>query len=224
MTSEALAHLPDLLGYLAAALVFVTFTMRTMLSLRVVAVLSNLAFIGYAVAAGLTPILVLHGALLPLNLLRLGQMQRQVRGLSRAKAEDGFDWLIPLGTPRRLAPGEVLFRKGDPADRMFVVCEGEIELPEFGLTLGPGDALGEISLFADEGGRTATARACGHVRLSMFTAEQVRALHFDNPRFAYRLTRLIATRLVADLDRAERRQRDADRLVAGLPEGEGRGG
>ena len=61
----------DALGYLAAGIVFLTFCMKTMLTLRVIAIVSNVAFIAYALAAGLTPILVLHGALLPMNVMRL---------------------------------------------------------------------------------------------------------------------------------------------------------
>jgi CRP/FNR family transcriptional regulator, cyclic AMP receptor protein len=65
----------DLLGYLAATLVLMTFSVRSIVALRAVAIASNVAFIGYASAAGLTPVLVLHGVLLPLNVWRLWQAQ-----------------------------------------------------------------------------------------------------------------------------------------------------
>jgi len=61
----------DGLGYVAASLVLATFTAKSMVSLRVLAIGSNLAFIGYGLAASLWPILVLHLIMLPLNLLRL---------------------------------------------------------------------------------------------------------------------------------------------------------
>ena len=63
--------LGELFGYLASLLVFIAFYMRCMLPLRIVAIASNVAFISYAWIDGLTPILLLHGALLPLNVLRL---------------------------------------------------------------------------------------------------------------------------------------------------------
>ena len=65
----------DWLGYLAAMLVFCSFYARTIVVLRLVAVTSNMAFIGYAVAKGLYPVLVLHVVLLPLNCLRLAQLR-----------------------------------------------------------------------------------------------------------------------------------------------------
>jgi CRP/FNR family cyclic AMP-dependent transcriptional regulator len=76
-------HGADLFGYLASSLVFGTFYMKRMLPLRLTAVASNIAFIGYAWANGLTPILVLHATLLPLNLLRLAE-QRQQAAKARA--------------------------------------------------------------------------------------------------------------------------------------------
>lgn len=64
---------PDVLGYLASALVLAAFGMRDMRALRLAAIASNLAFIGYAAWAGIPPVLVLHLLLLPMNLLRLRQ-------------------------------------------------------------------------------------------------------------------------------------------------------
>ncbi len=63
----------ELIGYLASLLVLTTFCMRDMVALRVVAIASNIAFITYAVLAGIGPVLLLHAALLPVNLLRLAQ-------------------------------------------------------------------------------------------------------------------------------------------------------
>ena len=66
----------DLFGYVASILVFGTFYMNRMMPLRLTAIASNLAFISYAWAYGLTPILLLHGALLPLNIMRLVELHR----------------------------------------------------------------------------------------------------------------------------------------------------
>jgi len=66
----------DLFGYVASILVFGTFYMKRMMPLRLTAIASNLAFISYAWAYGLTPILLLHGALLPLNIIRLVELRK----------------------------------------------------------------------------------------------------------------------------------------------------
>lgn len=80
----------DLLGYLASALVLATFCTRDMVPLRALAITSNLAFIVYAVWAGLPPVLLLHALLLPLNAWRLAETLRR-RGGSAA----------PLPSPTR---------------------------------------------------------------------------------------------------------------------------
>jgi hypothetical protein len=61
----------DACGYVASGLVLAAFTMRGMVPLRVVALLSNMAFIAYGLALGLTPVWLLHAALVPLNGCRL---------------------------------------------------------------------------------------------------------------------------------------------------------
>lgn len=211
----------EVLGYLAAGLVFLTFCMKTMTSLRLVAIASNLAFLLYAVAADLTPILVLHGLLLPLNLARLIQIQLNVRRAAAAErqrpGEETFDWLMPYARIRHLSPGEVLFRKGDAGASMFVIAEGEIRLPEIDVILKPGAVLGEISLFSSDGKRTVSAEAIGPVRLGEVTERRVRELYFDNPRFAYSLVRIITRRL---LENAATREGAQDRGAAVLPEPE----
>jgi hypothetical protein len=63
----------DLLGYAAAGLVLVTFSVRSIAALRSVAIASNLMFIAYAALAHLLPVLILHALLLPLNVWRLRQ-------------------------------------------------------------------------------------------------------------------------------------------------------
>jgi hypothetical protein len=59
------------MGYVAASLVLATFCAKRMVSLRALAISSNLAFIIYGSAAHLWPILMLHAIMLPLNVIRL---------------------------------------------------------------------------------------------------------------------------------------------------------
>ena len=61
----------DALGYLAASFVLATFCAKTMVPLRAIAIASNIAFVAYALCAGLGPILLLHAIMLPVNILRL---------------------------------------------------------------------------------------------------------------------------------------------------------
>lgn len=80
--SALINHVSELLGYCAAALVFITFSLKSLVALRTVAIASNLMFIAYALVSGLTPILLLHAALLPTNVFRLCQCLREQRAAS----------------------------------------------------------------------------------------------------------------------------------------------
>ena len=61
----------DAIGYVASTLVLTAFGMKSIIPLRVVAMCSNLVFIIYGLALGLTPIWSLHAALLPMYAWRL---------------------------------------------------------------------------------------------------------------------------------------------------------
>src|SRR5262245_5408449 len=144
-------------GYLASLLVFCTFYMKTMIPLRTVAIASNLAFITYGLAGRLYPVLALHCVLLPLNFLRLQQMQNLIRKVREASQGNlSLSWLVPLMTHRTLEPGQVLFRKGDPASSMYMILKGTVRLVERDVTLGSGAVVGEIGLFAPDNRRTGT--------------------------------------------------------------------
>lgn len=64
---------PETLGWAAALLTLLTFFSADMRRLRLLALAANAAFIAYASTAQLLPVLVLHLALVPVNLWRLNQ-------------------------------------------------------------------------------------------------------------------------------------------------------
>ena len=71
----------DAIGFVAAALVLVTFYQRQMIPLRLAALGSNLAFIVYGLALGLAPVWLLHALLLPVNASRLAEALRAKHSL-----------------------------------------------------------------------------------------------------------------------------------------------
>lgn len=71
----------EVLGFIAAALVLATFAMKDVRLLRTTAILSNVAFIAYAVLNALLPVAFLHVLLLPINLYRLVELARESRDI-----------------------------------------------------------------------------------------------------------------------------------------------
>jgi hypothetical protein len=74
-------NLSQISGYAASALVLLTFIAKDMRVLRSVAIFSNLAFIAYGTIEWLPPVLFLHMALLPLNIVRLAEIVRANRAI-----------------------------------------------------------------------------------------------------------------------------------------------
>jgi CRP/FNR family cyclic AMP-dependent transcriptional regulator len=79
-------RLVDCTGYIASLLVFLTFAMKDMVPLRVVALFSNVAFLVYGGALQLWPVVLLHGALIPINIWRLAAEFRTPKTAQAAKA------------------------------------------------------------------------------------------------------------------------------------------
>src|SRR5690348_15144398 len=104
----------ELIGYLAVAVNIAVYAMKTMIPLRIAAMVTNALFIVYAALAGVYPNLILNCILLPLNALRLYEMRKLIKRVEQASDGD-YEWLKPFSSRRRFQSGTVLFRRGDRA-------------------------------------------------------------------------------------------------------------
>jgi CRP/FNR family transcriptional regulator, cyclic AMP receptor protein len=193
-------------GVAGAVLVIWSGFAKTIVPLRWLAVGGNLGFIVYGWAHPAPMVLLLHLALLPINLWRVLEMRRLVTSVRRARSGEGLPqvWLQPYMKRKRLRAGRVLFKKGDPAERLYVLAEGVLEIVESQRTVQPGELIGEISFFSRDGRRTATvispAAGPGATLLSM-DEPTFRQLFHQNPAFGYEVVRLVTERLTADVAR-----------------------
>jgi CRP/FNR family transcriptional regulator, cyclic AMP receptor protein len=186
-------------GWVSAALVFACFFMKTMVPLRMVAICSNIAFMTYAllglkygVFGRVYPILVLHASLLPLNITRLRQQKRLIRAVREASEDETIRSLVPYMQTETHAAGEDLFKKGDPANRLYVIQHGRVRFPELGKVVGDGQVFGEVGLFAPQNVRTVSAVCEDDCRLHTITRDTVLELYYQNPKFGLFLIRLVA--------------------------------
>jgi hypothetical protein len=185
------------LGYLASILVFCAFYMRTMLPLRCVAIASNVAFIAYGVPLRLWPVVILHALLLPLNVIRLFQIQRTLTDIRAARTGDVAVHNLVAGLKRqRQMPGAVIFRKGDPGDSAYYIADGEIEFPEINTSLGRGEVFGEVGIFSPDRARTASAICRNAGVLYRIDEQSIVVAFHQNPAFAFALMRLVTKRML----------------------------
>ena len=185
----------DIIGWVAGALVLATFCLRTMVPLRGVAIASNIAFVAYGVMASALPIVVLHLALLPLNVLRLREMHSLIRKVERAsRGTLATEILVPYMQLQQLPAGTTLFRKGDRAGGVFLILDGSVRTVGKNALLKSGQLLGEMGIFAPGQRRTDTAVCESEVRLASITDDKIWALFHENPEFGAYLLRLIMLR------------------------------
>ena len=206
----------EVLGYAASVLVFLTFCMKTLVPLRIAAISSNLAFLAYGFGAQLMPIILLHGLLLPLNILRtwqqIGTMQKVRRA---AKGDVSIDLLLGSMKPKKMARDEVIFRKGEAAERLYYIASGTVWLKEIDKTIKPGVLFGEIGLFSHEHARTATAVCSMPGEILSLEEDHILKLCHEYPEFGFALTRLIASRMIENQADLERRISELQEIVTG---------
>jgi len=194
----------EVAGYVASALVFSAFYMRTMVPLRILAIASNVAFLTYAGPLRLWPIVILHGLLLPLNILRLAQIRRLLRTIKTAQANSPhFGGLFSSGAVEVFRPGDHVFRKDEAADCAFYIRSGTVQLPEIGIELASGAVFGEMGLFSINRNRTASAVCVTDVELYRLDQEALVVALYQNSAFAISLLRLVMSRMLQNMTRLE---------------------
>jgi CRP/FNR family transcriptional regulator, cyclic AMP receptor protein len=181
-----------------------SFIMKRMLPLRVLALASNLCFIGYGFAAGVLGSIIVNAVLLPINAKRLWEIKKLSKEIASATQESPIsEWLLPHMARRSFKQGEVLFRKGDAADKLIYVAEGRLRLTEIGVLIGAGELIGEIGLFSPEKKRTQTVMCETDGDLYEMTGEMIFQLYYQHPKLGFFIMRLVAERLLNDVRRHE---------------------
>jgi CRP/FNR family transcriptional regulator, cyclic AMP receptor protein len=196
---------PMWFGFAAVAASIVTCAMKTMIPLRIVSMVCNSLFIIYGFFGAVYPTLLLNLILLPLNSLRLQQMQKLIRDVEAAASygDTSIDWLKPFMSHRSFRKGEIVFRKGDVADAMFYSVSGRYRLCEMGIDIPNGQLFGELGLIAPRNQRTQTVECIEDGDVLTAPYLQVRELYFQNPQFGFYFLRLTSERLFQNIDRLE---------------------
>lgn len=103
-------------------------------------------------------------------------------------------------------PGKAIIRQGDPADALYIVQSGAVEVLQHAgdkgdgeaeriAILGPGECLGEIAIFTG-GHRSASVTALVDSSLLRLSKEACEQLVKQCPEFSLRICRLLGERLV----------------------------
>jgi len=214
-------HWNDVVNSGASLLLVATASTKTMVPLRILAIVANLMLIFvYAVTDAWVP-MALQICALPLNALRLYQMLHLVRNVRAAiRGKPSLDWLKPFMSERKFRKGDVLFAKGEQAEEMFYIMSGRYMLVELGIELGAGQVVGELGFLAPDNRRTATLECIETGTGLSITYGHVEQLYYQNPTFGFYFLRLSTERLFDNVTRLEgelAKQRGAQALNPSSP-------
>ena len=186
----------ELIGISAAAASLYAAHAKTIIPLRIAAIVANALAMAYSFLHGTYPTFALNAILLPLNTWRLRSMLHLVRDINVAtKSDMNADWLLPYTRPTHFKAGDVIMQRGDYATAAFYIVSGEIEMVEINATWGKGTLVGEIGLFTPDGTRTMTIRCKTDVKAAQIDYDRFKELYFQNPQFGFRLLHLIVARM-----------------------------
>lgn len=191
-----------MLGFAGVGFTLASFAVKRMMPLRMLALVGNVSFIAYGIVESQLPSIVLNCVLIPLNASRLWEIRTLSREIAQAtESTPVSQWLLPHMRRRAFRAGEVLFRKGDAADRIVYIAHGELKLAEIGEPIRAGELVGEIGLFSPDKKRTQTIVCETDGELYEMTEEMIFQLYFQNPKLGFYFMRLMAERLLKDVQR-----------------------
>jgi hypothetical protein len=207
LTDLVLAHIntPNILALIGAVLYVATLMMRTIVPLRIVAIISILFFIAYGALAGVVTTFLLYLLSLPINVYRLRQMLNLVKKARLAALGDdlSMDWLKPFMKPHKYRRGDILFRKGELASEMLYIVTGTFLVHEIGVRRAAGEMIGELGFLSENNRRTQTVECIDGGSVLAIAYEKLLELYFQNPEFGYYFLHLINGRLVQNIERLE---------------------
>src|SRR6202167_3265197 len=203
-SGEATMHWAELFTSGASLFIVATATTKTMVPLRILTIAANVFFALIFADLHLWLPMALQILALPLNGYRLYQMLDLIKNVREAiGGNTSMEWLKPFMTRRSFKTGDVLFTKGEPADRMFCTVTGRYRLRELGIELKPGEVVGELAMLAPDNRRTATLECIESGQALSITYEQVEQLYYQHPTFGFYFLRLATARLFDNISRLQ---------------------
>ena len=205
-TSHLAEHAGTAGQLFASVFVVATISMRTMIPLRVFAILTNIVLISTAIPSHNYLVILVQSVVLVLNSYRLHQMLQLVRDVKKSVSSDlSMEWLKPFMTERKCAAGEALFYKDEKADEMLYIVSGRFRLVESGIELPVGAIVGELGMLSPSNERTQTLECVEAGVILSVSYSKVEELYVQNPAFGFYFLRLASARLFENIGKLEDR-------------------
>ena len=196
--------LANMFALIGAIFFVATLLTQTMVPLRVANMIGCAFFAGFGALAGNVTTFLLYLLMVPINAFRLRQMLVLVKkARSATQGDTSMEWLKPFMTERKYRKGDVLFKKDDTADEMFLTVTGKFLVTEIKVELPPGRLMGELGFLSPDNKRTATVECLEDGHVLTITYEKLLEIYFQNPQFGYYFLVLTSQRLLENISRLE---------------------
>jgi hypothetical protein len=196
--------LANMFALIGAIFFVATLLTQTMVPLRVANMIGCAFFAGFGALAGNITTFLLYLLMVPINAYRLRQMLNLVKKARTATQGDtSMEWLKPFMTERKYRKGDVLFKKDEVADEMFMTLTGMFLVKEINVELPPGRLMGELGFLSPDNKRTATVECIADGHVLTITYEKLLEIYFQNPQFGYYFLVLTSHRLLENIGRLE---------------------
>lgn len=113
--------------------------------------------------------------------------------------ENTYTWPLAYMKKETFKKGEVLFKKGDKADRMFYIKKGSLRLSELNIVITEGQVIGEMGIFSPFKERTASAVCEEDVEAYTMGREEVIKFFGSDPALALNLMQISIKRFIENL-------------------------
>jgi hypothetical protein len=189
--------LANLFALIGAIFFVATLLTQTMVPLRVANMIGCVFYAGFGALAGNVGTFLLYLLLVPINAFRLRQMLVLVKkARSATQGDTSMEWLKPFMTERKYRKGDVLCKKDDVAQEMFLTITGKFLVKEINVELPPGRIVGELGFLSPDNKRTATVECLEDGHVLTITYEKLLEIYFQNPQFGYYFLVLTSQRLL----------------------------
>ncbi|MCM8826664.1 MAG: PP2C family protein-serine/threonine phosphatase [Candidatus Omnitrophica bacterium] len=137
------------------------------------------------------------------------------RGPSDSEKE-ACRWPIAYMNKEVYKKGEVIFKRGDKADKMFYIKSGSIRLPELDKVIGSNQIIGEMGVFSILKERTASAICEDDLEVYTMDREGIIKFFKDDPNLAIEVMQTSIQRFIENLKRetAERERIESELRIA----------
>jgi sigma-B regulation protein RsbU (phosphoserine phosphatase) len=130
--------------------------------------------------------------------------------------EDSFEWLVPYMTLEKFKKGDVLFKAGDNAAKMYYIKKGTLRLVELDVIVGRDSIIGETGIVSPFRKRTASAVCEEDVEAYTLHDDETIELFYKNPSLALKLVQLSIKRFIENYTKsiAERERIESQLRIA----------